>query len=243
MGSQRNVDMNASTDKIKVVKVNDGTTDATPTTDQLAEDTATKKVKLKKHSARSKKYVASRSQVDKTKLYDPFAAIEMLKKLSYSKFDGTITADLLMQEIGNQFTLTFPHATGKQVRVAITSEELLADIEAGKIEFDVLISSPEFVPKLAKHARVLGPKGLMPNPKNGTITQQPEEKKKELEGGQITLKTEKKQPVMHVMVGKVTMETKNLVENVQTLLEALGTKLVKMTLSASMSPGIKVKIS
>ncbi len=185
---------------------------------------------------------ATRSQVDKTKLYDPFAAIN-LQKLSYSKFDGTITADLLVQELGNQVNLTFPHSTGKTVKVAIASDAVIADIEAGKVEFDVLISSPEFIPKLAKHARVLGPKGLMPNPKNGTITKQPEEKKKELEAGQITLKTEKKQPVMHVSIGKVSMDTKDLVENVQALIEALGNKLLKMTLSASMSPGVKVKIN
>ncbi len=242
MGSQRNVDMNASTDKIKVVKVDGEVSDQAEDGGQ-ADKTAAKQVKAKKQSARSKKYVTTRSQVDKTKLYDPFAAIEMLKKLSYSKFDGTISADLLVQEIGNQVNVTFPHSTGKTIRVAIASDAVLADIEAGKIEFDVLISSPEFVPKLAKHARVLGPKGLMPNPKNGTITRQPEDKKKELEAGQITLKTEKKQPVMHVMVGKVSMDTKDLVENVQVLIEALGSKLLKMTLSASMSPGVKVKIN
>jgi len=242
MGSQRNVDMNASTDKIKVVKAKGVSADQT-SGDQSTEKNTNKKTKSKKQSARSKKYVATRSQVDKTKLYDPFAAIEMLKKLSYSKFDGTITADLLVQELGNQVNLTFPHSTGKTVNVAIASDAVIADIEAGKIEFDVLISSPEFVPKLAKHARVLGPKGLMPNPKNGTITKQPEEKKKELEAGQITLKTEKKQPVMHVSIGKVSMDTKDLVENIQALIEALGSKLLKMTLSASMSPGVKVKIN
>lgn len=242
MGSQRNVDMNAATDKIKVVKAKGVSADQT-SGDQSTEKNTNKKTKSKKQSARSKKYVATRSQVDKTKLYDPFAAIEMLKKLSYSKFDGTITADLLVQELGNQVNLTFPHSTGKTVNVAIASDAVIADIEAGKIEFDVLISSPEFVPKLAKHARVLGPKGLMPNPKNGTITKQPEEKKKELEAGQITLKTEKKQPVMHVSIGKVSMDTKDLVENIQALIEALGSKLLKMTLSASMSPGVKVKIN
>ncbi len=242
MGSQRNVDMNAATDKIKVVKAKGVSADQT-SGDQSTEKNTNKKTKSKKQSARSKKYVATRSQVDKTKLYDPFAAIEMLKKLSYSKFDGTITADLLVQELGNQVNLTFPHSTGKTVKVAIASDAVIADIEAGKIEFDVLISSPEFIPKLAKHARVLGPKGLMPNPKNGTITKQPEEKKKELEAGQITLKTEKKQPVMHVSIGKVSMDTKDLVENVQALIEALGNKLLKMTLSASMSPGVKVKIN
>lgn len=242
MGSQRNVDMNAATDKIKVVKAKGVSADQT-SGDQSTEKNTNKKTKSKKQSARSKKYVATRSQVDKTKLYDPFAAIEMLKKLSYSKFDGTITADLLVQELGNQVNLTFPHSTGKTVKVAIASDAVIADIEAGKIEFDVLISSPEFIPKLAKHARVLGPKGLMPNPKNGTITKQPEEKKKELEAGQITLKTEKKQPVMHVSIGKVSMDTKDLVENIQALIEALGSKLLKMTLSASMSPGVKVKIN
>jgi large subunit ribosomal protein L1 len=118
----------------------------------------------------------------------------------------------------------------------------LAQLEAGTIDFDVLITEPRFMPKLAKHARVLGPKGLMPNPKNGTITDNPEAKRKELEGGKVTLKTEKKAPLMHVLLGKTDMETKDLVENLNALLEAVKGKAVKASVTATMSPSVKVAV-
>jgi len=234
MGAKKNVDTTANTDTIKIVS-------ETPTESVIATDEPKKKVE-KSRKVRGKKYVATRSQVDKTKLYDMFAAIELLKRLSYSKFDGTITADLVVREEGTSATLTFPHSTGKTVTVAIASDEVLAEIEAGKINFDILVTAPQFIPKLAKFARILGPRGLMPNPKNGTITPNPEAKKKELEGGKITVKAEKKQPVMHVTIGKVSMETQQLQENLTTLVDALKGKVLKVAISATMSPGIKVKI-
>lgn len=254
MGSKRNVDMSTSTDKVKIVTNPDEqveevavsevteTAEATDTTTE-GEQAEPKASKKKESKGRSRKYSVVRSQVDKTKLYDAFAAVEMVKKLSYSTFEGTITADAVVKEVGVSADLTFPHSTGKTVRAVIADDALIADLEAGKIEFDVLIAEPRFVPKLAKFAKVLGPKGLMPNPKNGTITPNPEAKKKELEGGKITVKTEKKQAVMHVVVGKTGMETKALVENVQTLISALSFNLLKLSISASMSPSVKVKIA
>jgi len=240
MGSKRNVDMSANTDVVKVVADTSAVTEKTGETSEKSEKAVVTKRRVK--AGRSKRYLAGRSQVDRTKTYDVFAAIELVKRLSYSKFDGTITADIVVREPNTTAQLTFPHTTGKKVRVAIASDELIADIAAGKIEFDVLLSPPAFISKLAKHARTLGPKGLMPNPKNGTITDKPEIKKKELESGSITMKTEKKQPVMHVSIGKVSMETKQLVENTQALIDALKTKAVRLTLSASMSPGVRVAL-
>lgn len=202
---------------------------------------AAKKAKVARQ--RSQKYVATRGQVDKTKLYDTFAAIELLKKLSYSSFDGTITADVVAREIGDTITMTFPHSTGKSIRATIVNDEVIANIEAGKLDFDVLITTAQYMPKLARLAKVLGPKGLMPNPKNGTITDNPEMKKKELEGGQVTIKTEKKAPLMHVTIGKVSADTKVLVENANALIAALGVKALKMTLSATMSPSVKISLA
>ncbi|MEX0896207.1 MAG: hypothetical protein WDZ94_04740 [Patescibacteria group bacterium] len=239
MGSKRNVDMSTNSDTVKIVET-DAPTDAIDNGSvEVATPAATKANKTK---VRSKKYITTRSNVDKTKLYDPFAAIELVKRLSYSSFDGTIIADLVVREVGAQIELTFPHATGKTTRVEIASDDLLNDIEAGKIEFDILLSAPEMMLKLAKHARVLGPRGLMPNPKNGTVTDDPKRRKTELEKGIVTIKTERKQPLMHVTIGKVSMETKDLVENFNALIEALGPKVRKASLSASMSPAVKVKI-
>lgn len=247
MGTKRNVDMSATTDTVKVVAA----VDESPTTDVTegaaevtAEGDAAKKPAKKAAvaRARSKKYVSNRSQVDKTRLYDAFAAVELVKRLSYSKFDGTVTLDGVVREVGQQATVTLPHSTGKSVRVAIASDEVIAAVEAGTIDFDVLVSSPQFMPKLAKLARTLGPKGLMPNPKNGTLTPNPEAKKKELEKGALTIKTEKKNPVIHVSIGKVSMDTKVLVDNLTALMEALKGKLQKASISASMSPSVKVQV-
>lgn len=236
MAKRQDVDMSANDDVVKIVAATDDATDAAGT-----DEKASKKAK-KITQARSKKYSAVRANVDRTKFYDSFAAIELVKRLSYSKFEGTVTVDLLVKEGTTQVEVTLPHSTGKVLRVAIASDELVKEIEAGTINFDILVASRQFVPKLAKLAKVLGPRGLMPNPKNGTITENPEAKKKELEGGKMTFKAEKKQPVMHITIGKTKMETQALVENLNTIISALENKVIRATVSATMSPGIKVKI-
>lgn len=236
MAKRQDVDMSANEDVVKIVAVD------APAEETAGEEKATKKAKPT-GPARSKKYAAVRSQVDKTKFYDPFAAIELVKRLSYSKFEGTVTIDLVVKEGTTQVDVTMPHSTWKAIRVAIASDELIKEIETGTINFDVLVASRQFVPKLAKLAKILGPKGLMPNPKNGTITDNPEGKKKELEGGKMTFKAEKKQPVMHITIGKTSMDTQALVENLQAVSKALELKLIRMTVSATMSPGVKVKFA
>jgi len=199
--------------------------------------------KAKAKKVRGKKYQAVRAKLDKTKLYSPEEAIELVKKLSYSKFVGSVEAHAVVREAGLSVNLALPHSTGKSVKVAIVDKKVLAEIEAGNIDFDILVTHPEFMPKLAKHARLLGPKGLMPNPKNGTLTPNPELKKKELEAGKFVLKTEKKAPLMHLSIGKTDMETKDLVENIKALLTALKGKILKLSIAASMSPGVKVDVS
>jgi large subunit ribosomal protein L1 len=238
MGTKRNTDMSENTDVIKIVSAT-----ASEEIAAEADQEAVAAVKSKKSRVRSAKYTTARSQVDKTKHYDPFAAFELIKRLSYSKFDGTIVAHVVVREVGMSIDLSLPHSTGKALTVVIASDEVLAEIEAGNIAFDVLVSSKEFMPKLTKYARVLGPKGLMPNPKNGTLTSNPEVAKKQLEAGKMNIKTEKKAPLMHIMLGKVSMETKDLVENMNALLEALKNKVVKMSIAATMSPSVKVDVS
>jgi large subunit ribosomal protein L1 len=211
-------------------------------TEAVINETAEETKKVTKKTSRSKKYQTVRSQVDKTKTYDAFAAIELVKKMSYSKFGGSVEAHGVMRDIGEVGKLTFPHSTGKTVRVAIVDDELLAKIEAGTLDFDVLVAAPQFMPKLAKLAKILGPKGLMPNPKNGTLTPKPENKKKELEAGSIVIKTEKKAPLIHLTVGKTTMDTKELVENLDTLTKIAKGKLLKLSICASMSPSVRVKV-
>lgn len=249
MGSKKNVDMSSTEDKIKIVAQEDvqnsDVSENSEATQAESDITATKKAVVKSATPsriRSKKYVSTRSQVDKTRKYSISEALKTIKKLSYTKFDGTLTIDGVVKEVGKVATLTLPHATGKTVRVAIVDDAVLAEIEAGNINFDVLVTAPQYMPKLAKFARVLGPKGLMPNPKNGTVTPKPELKKAELEKGAIDIKTEKKTPVIHVSIGKVSMDDAALAENIEAIMTAAKGKLVSASLSATMSPSVKLEI-
>lgn len=245
MGTKQKVTIAENTDQVKIIAADAGVEETMADgSDQAttSEGEAAPVKKVREARKRSARYTAARAQVDKTKLYDPFAAIELIKRLSYTKFAGTITAHVITREVGASVDLALPHSTGKSLRAAIATDALLADIEAGKIEFDVLLSTKEFMPKLTKLARVLGPKGLMPNPKNGTLTPNPEAKKKELEAGKVTVKTEKKAPLMHIGLGKTSMETKDLVENLQALLKALKGTALKVAIAASMSPSVKVAV-
>ena len=238
MGTKRNTDMSQTETEVKIVANPDeqATTEITAN----AEETPKKVIKPKK--IRGKNYQSARAQVDKTKTYEPQAAIELVKKLSFTKFDATLEAHAVVKKIGTNYTLTFPYSTGKQVKVAIFSDKVLKQIEDGKLDFDVLLATKADMPKLTKLARTLGPKGLMPNPKNGTLTQDPAAKKKELEAGSIQLKTEKKAPLIHLTFGKISMDDKALVENLQALIKVLGLDLSKLSIASSMSPGVRVKL-
>lgn len=207
------------------------------------EETATPEVvKPKATRARGTKYVAARARVDKTKAYELSQAIELVKTMSYTKFDASIEAHLQIREAGVQVTVAFPHSTGKKITAAIVSDEVLGNIDKGIIDFDVLIARPEDMKKLAKYARVLGPKGLMPNPKSGTVTPNPEAKKEALESGAVTVKSERKAPLVHVVVGKVSTNTEDIKANIEALLKAFTGKAVKLNLTATMSPSVRVAI-
>jgi large subunit ribosomal protein L1 len=246
MGSKKTVNVTSNPDEIKEVEVEKKTKETTDKakekTDKIQKKAKAQPAKNKTKKVRSKKYQAVRSKIDRTKTYDPFATIELAKKLSYTKFPGTITAHLTVKEQGLSQEITLPHSTGQTKKIEIASEEVMKKIEAGEINFDILLSTPQFMSKLTKYAPILGPKGLMPNPKNGTLTPNPEQKKKELEAGATVVKTEKKAPLMHVVIGKTDMDTKQLTENLQTLITAFKNKLRKVTLSATMSPGLRVEM-
>ncbi len=199
-------------------------------------------LKARKARARGKKYQEKRSLVDKTKSYPVAEAVELLKKMSYSRFVGTVEAHLQVKDAGVSATFTYPHSTGKSVRAAIVNEEIIENLTKGIIDFDILIARPEDMKNIAKFARILGPKGLMPNPKNGTVTPTPDKRKKELEAGAITLKTEKKAPLVHTTIGKLSMDDAKLVANVEALLKAFENKAVKLYLCASMSPSVRVSL-
>lgn len=204
------------------------------------EKTAAQPKKATKKSA-SKRYKESQTLVNKSTVYPLDKALEMLKKFKKAKFDETVELHLNTKEKGINGQVVLPHGTGKKLNVKVADDKLIAQIEAGKIDFDVLIAEPSMMPKLAKVARVLGPRGLMPNPKNGTITDKPEQAIEKLTKGQISYKTEGKAPIMHVSVGKVSFEDKALKENITTLIASVGTgKIEAITLKSTMSPAIKI---
>jgi len=211
---------------------------------------AKKAKKAKKIRVRSKAYVAKASLVDKTKFYAPAEAVSLVKQTSVSKFDGTVELHLNLNTamLGDKKdfrgSVNLPHGTGKQVRVVIADDNVIADVAAGKINFDILVAHPSMMPKLAKVARVLGPKGLMPNPKTGTVSPDPEKRVKELSTGMVNFKTEPDQPILHLIVGKVSFDEKKLLDNVKAILDAVGrNKITKATLSATMGPGVKVAVA
>ena len=204
-----------------------------------------KKVKTQPtHKKRSQKYQNATKLVDKSRLYPLEEAVSLVKKTSFSRFDGSVDVHLSTTEKGLSGNVQFPHSTGKKVEVAIVDDKILSEIEAGKINFDVLVATPEFMPKLAKVAKILGPRGLMPNPKAGTITKEPEKLAEKLKEGQTRFKTEAEAPLVHLTVGKTSFPNKNLEENLRALIPAVGlTKIKKLTLSSTMGPGIKVDLT
>ena len=204
--------------------------------------------KIKKQS-HSKTYKTLANIVDKNKEYSLKEALEILPKLKRHKFDETVELHINTLEQGISGNLTLPHGTGKTIRIEIVNqtenpkhvEDVVKKVETGKIDFDILIATPDAMPKLARVARFLGPRGLMPNPKNGTVTPKPQEVAKKFEAGQINFKTEAKSPILHLSVGKVSFGNKKLADNIQAALTAVQPKNIKnITLKSTMSPGIKI---
>lgn len=193
---------------------------------------------------RSRRYRETLTLVGKNKTYPLSEALELLRRVSLAKFDGTVELHINVAEKGLSGQLILPHGSGKKTRVKIASDQVVEDIQNGRIDFDILLSSPSMMPKLAKVARVLGPRGLMPNPKNGTISQDPEKLAKKFEAGQTYFRTESQAPIIHLSVGKVSMKDSELAENIQSVFSAIDAgKIKNVTLKSTISPGIKISIS
>lgn len=194
--------------------------------------------------ARSASYKQALVLVDRNKTYLLKDGLELLKKVSFARFDGTVELHINTIEKGLSGQITFPHATGKDIRVAIATDKLIEDVAKGKVDFDILLAHPQMMPKLARVAKTLGPRGLMPNPKSGTISEHPEKLAEKYKAGQTHFRTEVQAPIIHLRVGKVSMGDKALSENIKTAILAIGPDRIKnITLKSTMSPGIKVAVS
>lgn len=204
-----------------------------------------KKVKVR---VRSQRYKEAIMKIDHNKQYPVNEALALLREVSLSRFDSSVELHINTIEKGLRGNVSLPSGTGKKIRIAIadtsTIDKLLGEIEKGKINFDALIAHPQIMGKLARVAKFLGPKGLMPNPKNGTISTEPEKIAKKLEAGEINWKTESEFPIIHQIIGKLSFKDKQLEDNVNALLKSISCDKIKsITLKSTMSPGIKVQFS
>lgn len=220
--------------------------------EKKADKTKSTSKKTAKIKIRSKRYMEVIKMVEKNKLYPLKDAVSLVKQTSLTKFDGTVELHinlnpLALSEKGDKkdfrVTINLPHSTGKTIKVAIANEAIIAEIASGKFNFDILVAHPSMMPQLAKVARVLGPKGLMPNPKTGTVTPDVEKRVKELTSGQVNIKTEPDNPILHLPVGKVSFPDKNITENVTAVLKGIGINKIKTVfLTATMGPSICVLV-
>ncbi len=193
---------------------------------------------------RGKKYVSSKAKIDREKLYKPADAVKLVKESSYSKFDGTMELHIVVKKAGVTANLSLPHTAGREKRIEIASDETIEKLKSGKVDFDILVATPEMMPKLVPFARLLGPKGLMPNPKNGTLVNDPK-KAQSFSASTVTLKTEKEAPLIHTVVGKNSQADKEIVENVEAIFKVLGgsKQIVRAFLKSTMSPSVKLQLN
>ncbi len=197
----------------------------------------------KQHRHTGKKYKISQALRDKSTLYTLIDAVKKVREMAYTKFDETLEVHINTRENGIKGEVVLPHGTGKEVKVAVVDDAVLKAIDNGVFDFDILITTPANMPQLVKYARVLGPKGLMPNPKNGTVTDKPEDAVKKFKGGSVRYQTEAKFPLIHQAAGKLSFTDEQLVKNVSVLVDALKKKNISsMYLSATMTPSVQVDV-
>ncbi len=223
----------------------------------------------------AKNYEAAFAKVDQEKLYSIEEAIKLAKEISFEKFDPSLNLSMNLnlntahadQQLRG--SLVLPHGTGKTAKVLVvadsseheTAKSAGADhiggielMEKIKIEnwfdFDFIVTTPEFMPQLAKYGKLLGPKGLMPNPKLGTVTKNIEKAVSDIKKGQVEYKTDK-EGIVSIAFGKKSFDDAKLIENFKSLFDLVkgkrpaavkGTYIYTTVISTTMGPGIKVKI-
>ena len=219
-----------------------------------------------------KKYADRAKLVDRTKQFNVEEAVKLLRQVAYAKFDESVNLDIRLgvdpraadQQVRG--TVALPHGTGKTVRVAVFAkgdkvreaqeagadvvggDDLAEKVAAGFLDFDAAIATPDMMRVVGKLGKVLGPRGLMPNPKTGTVTMNVKDAIIALKAGQVEYRLDKA-AIVHVLVGKMKFADNQLSENISALLNALtkakpsaakGKYIRSISLSSTMSPGIKI---
>jgi large subunit ribosomal protein L1 len=219
-----------------------------------------------------KKYVDAEKRFDREQLHSSYEALNLVKGVASAKFDETIElavrlgVDPRKADQMIRGTVGLPSGTGKQTRVAVFAQgdaaqeardagadivgadDLIAQVEGGMLDFDVAIATPDLMPKVGKLGRTLGPRGLMPNPKTGTVTPEVGKAVSDFKGGKVEYRTDRHGNV-HVLIGKASFDLKGLADNLRVVLEELerakppaakGRYFRGITLSSTMGPGIKI---
>ena len=222
---------------------------------------------------RGKKYQEAYKKIDHTKTYKLEEALKLAVEANPAKFDATVEiharlgVDPRQADQNIRTTVVLPNGNGKTVKVAVFApldeakkataagadiaedDEFLKRLEKGTIDFDVLVSTPQYMPKLGKFARVLGPKGLMPNPKAGTVTTDIEKAVKEAKAGKVEYRVDK-QSIVHIGVGKTNFDQKALVENANVFLDSLknqrpasvkGAFVKSLYVTTTMGPSVQLE--
>jgi large subunit ribosomal protein L1 len=225
--------------------------------------------------ALAKRTKKAREGIDRDKFYDVAEAVKMIKARATAKFDETIevamnlAVDPRKADQNIRGTVMLPHGTGKTLRVAVFAkgdraeeakaagadivgaDDLAAKVQAGEIEFDRCIATPDMMALVGRLGKVLGPRGLMPNPKLGTVTANVAEAVKAAKGGQVEFRAEKA-GIVHAGVGKASFSEQAILENVKAFVGAItrakptgvkGTYIKKVSLSSTMGPGVKIEPS
>ncbi len=222
--------------------------------------------------SKNKNYAESLKRVDREKRYESEEALNLVKELSKAKFDESVELAVRLgvnpkhadQQIRGSIVL--PHGTGKTVKVAVFakgekvreaeeagadyagSDELVAKVQEGWMDFDVAVSTPDMMGSVGKLGKILGPRGLMPNPKSGTVTFDIDKAINDIKAGKVEYRTEKAGNV-HVIIGKISFSKEQLLDNFNTIMDALikarpaaakGQYIKSVTVSSTMGPGIKV---
>ncbi len=227
--------------RVKMVEA--APSEESPIVEDETKGTATGNKSKKVEHIRGKKYVEVKSKLDHEKFHKISDAVALVKKASYSKFDGTMELHLVVKKVGVSVQVNLPHQAGRVKKIEIADDDTVAKLKEGKIDFDVLVATPDMMPKLVPFAKLLGPKGLMPNPKNGTLVNDPK-KLKSFSAATVTLKTEREAPLIHTVVGKVSQKDEEIAENIDTVLKALGgdKQVSRAFVKATMSPAVKIKV-
>jgi large subunit ribosomal protein L1 len=219
---------------------------------------------------RSKGYTDAVARIDRTRLYTPAEAVELARTTSPSTFDATVEVALRLgvdPRKADQMvrgTVNLPHGTGKTARVLVFaagpkaaeaqaagadivgSDDLIAEVQNGRLDFDAVVATPDLMGKVGRLGRVLGPRGLMPNPKTGTVTMDVAKAVGDIKGGKIEFRVDRNAN-LHFIVGKTSFSAEQLLENLQAALDevtrlkpsaAKGRYIRKATVSTTMGPGI-----